>query len=106
MRLACRRRRPAVGIVVRLHVLPQQFPVSRFLHLPINVRCREKVPIYFPGIGRGARSGVSAERRCLEKEQVPGRVRERGGASSPTGVPEFRGRGRPRPSVTGFIGQP
>jgi len=49
---------------VPMGVLPQQFHVSRFLHLLINVRRREKVPIYFiPTVGghRGrfkSRSGI------------------------------------------------
>jgi hypothetical protein len=34
-------------IRVPMGVLPQQFPVSRFLHLPMNVRRRRKVPVYF-----------------------------------------------------------
>ena len=40
-------------------VLPQQFHVSHFLHLPINVRCREKVPCYFlfPGSVSLAKDG-------------------------------------------------
>jgi hypothetical protein len=37
---------------VPIDVLPQQIPVSRFLHLLINVRRGEKVPIYFLERGR------------------------------------------------------
>jgi hypothetical protein len=39
----CRKR--LFGIPVG--ILPQQIHVCRILHLPINVRCRQKVTIYF-----------------------------------------------------------